>query len=193
MSHPTRSRARLLLIAGVTALTTAGVAGVTLQANAAEHPRGGQTGGPRGDTVPAIPDAIKPPEGSRPIGSFAVVSGTQTYTCAGQVFAGKSTPEAQLAGSGGRIHHFAGPSWQSERDGSLVTASPVATSPVAGTIPELLLKIDTHTGDGILGRADFISRLRTSGGAAPTEACTDGSTTAVPYQAVYVFWDAPAS
>jgi hypothetical protein len=48
--------------------------------------------------------------------------------------------------------------------------------------------VNSHTGTGILSNATYINRLATSGGAAPAGACTDGSTTAVPYQAVYVFW-----
>ena len=41
---------------------------------------------------------------------------------------------------------------------------------------------------GILSNADYIQRLYTSGGVAPTRACTDGETAAVPYGALYVFW-----
>jgi len=102
-------------------------------------------------------------------------------------------PEARLAGTRGKIHHFAGPSWQSERDGSLVTAAKIASSARTGTISELLLQVATHTGKGILDKADYISRLATSGGVAPTTSCTAGQTAAVPYKAVYVFWDAPAA
>ncbi|WP_254909841.1 DUF3455 domain-containing protein [Micromonospora sp. NBS 11-29] len=106
------------------------------------------------------------------------------------MFTGASVPEAQLFGTGGRVHHFKGPSWQSERDGSLVTAKKTAESPRAGTIPELLLTVDTHAGVGALGGVAYISRLLTSGGVAPSGACVDGTTTAVPYGAVYVFWAA---
>ncbi|MEV0217677.1 DUF3455 domain-containing protein [Micromonospora sp. ALFpr18c] len=88
------------------------------------------------------------------------------------------------------MHHFKGPSWQSQRDDSLITAKKTAESPRAGTIPELLLTVDSHTGTGLLGNVAYISRLLTSGGAAPAGACTDGATTSVPYGAVYVFWAA---
>jgi hypothetical protein len=106
-------------------------------------------------------------------------------------YTGPSTPEAQLIGTGGRVHHFAGPSWQSVRDGSLVTAIRVEGSSRAGTIPELLLKVDTHKGSGIMTNADYINRLHTSGGLAPTGSCTAGQVVKVPYGAIYVFWDAP--
>lgn len=138
----------------------------------------------------AVPAALNPPAGLRPVGSFVVTSGTQTYTCANGSFAGASVPEAQLAGPGGLIHHFGGPSWQSVRDGSLVTASKTAESAVPGAIPQLLLTVKTHSGaaNGMLSRVENIQRLNTSGGTAPTRACTDGERAAVPYGAVYVFW-----
>ena len=42
-----------------------------------------------------------------------------------------------------------------------------------------------------LDNADFISRLATSGGVAPTGSCASGEVAEVSYGAVYVFWDAP--
>lgn len=186
-----RSRARALIVVGMTVvagLTSA----VTYQASAAE------VSDARAVSIPAIPAVIKPPAGSRLVGAYLVVSGTQIYTCvvpAGATaggYTGASTPEAQLIGAGGRLHHFAGPSWQSVRDGSLVTATKVESSPRTGAIPELLLQVATHSGKGVLSKADYINRLYTSGGVAPTGACAAGETVQVPYGAVYVFWDAPA-
>ena len=193
-----RTRGRALTVTGMAAVTVA-IGTVTYQASAAE------TAAPassdvRAVAVPIIPEAIRPPKGSRLIGAYVVATGTQTYTCNGSVPSATSTPEAQLIGTGGRIHHFAGPdvattgpSWQSERDKSLVTAQRVAGSPRTGTIPELLLKVSSHSGRGILDKADYINRLLTSGGTAPAT-CPPGATeVAVPYGAVYVFWDAPAA
>ena len=119
-----------------------------------------------------------------------MVSGTQTYTCAAGTFVGASVPEAQLAGPAGRIHHFAGPSWQSVSDKSLVTATKTAESAVAGSIPQLLLTVNSHSGSakGLLAKVQNIQRLNTSGGAAPTTACTDGQKVSVPYHANYVLW-----
>jgi hypothetical protein len=119
-----------------------------------------------------------------------VVTGTQTYTCTGGVFTGASVPEARLAGAGDRIHHFKGPSWQSERDGSLVTAAKIGERSRAGTIPELLLEVNSHSGSpkGRLAGVTHIQRLETSGGVAPTRACTAGQTAAVRYGALYVFF-----
>jgi Protein of unknown function (DUF3455) len=189
MLNTKRSRIRAVAAVGMAAVA-ATVAAVTFQANAAEVAAPAAVGpDARAVAVPRlIATAIKPPAGSKPIGAYVVTSGTQTYTCTGGVFTGASVPEAQLVGTGGRVHHFGGPSWQSTRDNSLVTATKVAENPRAGTIPELLLQIKTSTGSGVLGKATYISRLLTSGGTAPAGACTDSAKKAVPYGAVYVFW-----
>jgi hypothetical protein len=193
-----KTRVRALAVTGMAAVTVA-VGTVTYQASAAETPAPASSDA-RAVAVPVIPEDIRPKPGSRPIGAYLVVTGTQTYTCAadGSGFGVASVPEARLIGTGGRIHHFAGPdfailgpSWKSERDGSLVTAQRTASSPRAGTIAELLLTVTSHSGHGILDKADQINRLLTSGGTAPAGPCTANTKVAVPYKAVYVFWDNP--
>jgi len=208
MFNTKRSRVRALAVAGM-AVVAGGVAAVTYSASAAEVSAPAASSGlaapaPFGPdakavAIPGIPAAIQPPAGSKPIGAYVVASGTQNYTCVvpdGATtggYTGTSTPEAQLVGTGGRIHHFAGPSWQSLRDNSLVTATKIGQSARANAVPELLLQVVTHSGNGILTKADYINRLYTSGGVAPTGSCTAGQTVKVPYKAVYVFWDAPAA
>lgn len=205
MLSTSRSRVRALSAVGMAAVA-ATIGTVTFNASAAEVaapatraaavPAAPAPVGPdaRAVSIPLIPDAIKPPAGARPIGAYLVTSGSQNYTCvvaAGATsggYTGASTPEAQLLGTGGKIHHFGGPSWQSERDGSLVTATKVAASPRTGTIPELLLQVASHSGNGIMTKADYISRLFTSGGVAPAGTCAAGAVTKVSYRAVYVFW-----
>ncbi|GAA0491567.1 hypothetical protein Ade02nite_22420 [Paractinoplanes deccanensis] len=183
-------RSRIRAVAGVgMAAVVAAVGAVTYNASAAEQPTVAVTAPDgRAVSIPGIPAAIKPPAGVKPLGAYVVVSGTQTYTCANGSFAGASVPEAQLLGTGGRVHHFAGPSWQSTRDGSLVKAAKEAESPRAGTIPELLLKVTESSGSGVLGRATYINRLLTSGGTAPAGTCVNGEKKSVPYGGVYVFW-----
>ena len=178
-----RSPLRTAILAGAAVAVAGAVTTVSFNASAAEQTR--PIPRPHASTAPS---PIDPPAGLSRIGTYRVVSGTQTYTCANGSFTGASVPEAKLAGTRGLLHHFKGPSWQSERDGSLVTAGKVGELPRTGTIPELLLEIKTHSGTGILSNADYIQRLYTSGGVAPTRACTDGETAAVPYGAVYVFW-----
>ncbi len=179
----TRTRVRAVTLTAAATMLVA-VGAVSYNASAAEL-----TGGPRPRPV-ASPSVIDPPAGAVRLGSYRVTRGTQTYTCAGGVFGPASVPEAKLAGPGGLLHHFKGPSWQSVRDGSLVTATKTAERARTGTIAELLLTINSHSGaaDGLLAEATHIQRLYTSGGVAPAGACTDGTTKAVPYGALYVFW-----
>ena len=194
MVRSTRLRRRAIAATGMAAVVAA-IGAVSYQASAAEVAAPARASDTRAVDIPFIPSPIKPPPGSRPLGAYLVQSGTQNYTCGATGAYGASTPEAQLIGTGGRIHHFGGPSWQSERDGSLVTAAKSAEAPSAqaGAIAQLLLKVNGHTGHGIMDRADYINRLFTSGGLAPAGACTPGATASVPYRAVYVFWDDPAA
>lgn len=196
MLSTSRSRVRALAVVGMAGVVAA-IGAVTYQASAAEvAPKAPAAFGPgaRSVSIPGISTAIKPPPGSKPIGAYIVTSGTQNYTCtADGAYNPSSTPDAQLVGTGGKIHHFGGPSWQSERDGSLVTGFKIAGVDKAGTIPELLLGVKSHSGSGILDKADYINRLYTSGGVVPAGSCTAGSVAKVPYKAVYVFWDAPVA
>jgi hypothetical protein len=190
MLSTSRSRVRALAVVAMAGVVAA-IGTVTYQASAAEVAAPAAVGADaRPVVIPGIAAAIKPPKGSRPIGAYVVATGTQTYTCTGGVFTGASVPEAQLAGPRGLIHHFKGPSWQSERDGSLVTATKTAERTRTGTIAELLLTINSHSGaaNGLLAKATHIQRLQTTGGVAPAGACTDGTTKAVRYGALYVFW-----
>ncbi|MEU4237716.1 DUF3455 domain-containing protein [Actinoplanes sp. NPDC026619] len=192
-------RSRVVLGGAAMAAVVAGIGAVTFNASAATvaapvapAPQGADA---RAVSIPFIDSTIKPPAGSRPIGAFVVTNGTQNYTCSATTltYSTPSTPEAQLVGTGGRIHHFGGPSWQSLRDQSLVTAAKVNDGVKKdGTIPELLLKVNSHSGTGILDKADYINRLFTSGGVAPAGPCVSGTVVKISYKAVYVFWDAPA-
>jgi hypothetical protein len=73
-------------------------------------------------------------------------------------------------------------------DGSAVNAAALATSPKAGTIPELLLKSTATRGTGVFADVSYIQRLNTAGGVAPTTACTGTDQTSVPYSATYTFY-----
>ena len=88
------------------------------------------------------------------------------------------------------VIHFRGPSWQSSVDGSLVEGTVVASSPVPGSIAELLVKSTRNQGDGgIFSRVSFVQRLATSGGVAPAPGpCATGTVTGVQYTAVYRFF-----
>ncbi len=201
MLDTTRSRVRALAVAGM-ATVIGGIGAVAYQANAAEVPAAAPAAaadlaGGRPVPIPAINETIKPPPGSRPIGAYVVTTGTQNYPCdtTTGTFSATSTPDAQLLGTGGRIHHFGldgKPHWQSLRDTSEVIGKKVDSVNRTGTIPELLLQVTDHLGaPGVLTKADYINRLYTSGGVVPTGACLAGDVAKVAYKAVYVFWDAP--
>lgn len=142
-----------------------------------------------------VPAAIAVPAGNKVIADFAA-QGVQVYQCTAGAWVFLE-PAASLIGrtaGPSRTYqsavHFRGPSWESTTDGSLVTATAVANSPVPGSIAELLLKAATNRGDGLFGKVTYIQRLNTTGGAAPAGACTDGKTTGVPYTAKYRFFAA---
>jgi hypothetical protein len=191
----TRTRLRAL---AVLALCGAMGAGLAHSASAAVTD---VSGGPRPEGVgsgrppaPLPPDAPTPGAGHRIQSVYAVTAGTQTYTCgADGTWGTASVPEARLTSSlrPGRIHHYAGPRWTSERDGSTVVGAVDQRVSKDGTIPWLLLHVSAHENSAPgkeLDRVSFISRINTSGGTAPAGACTAGTKVAVPYRADYVFW-----
>ncbi|MFG1605007.1 DUF3455 domain-containing protein [Actinoplanes sp. NPDC049265] len=207
MANSTR---RTILGLGIAAVTIT-MGAVTYTASAAEQTRpprpvaGRPTPGrpapsrpapgrPTPTPVASAPANLTPDPalGERPLFSARVVDGVQTYTCSGGQYGGASVPEADLVGARGlEIHHFKGPSWQSEEDDSLVTAKAIANSPVTGSIPQLLLEVTSHSGpaDGIMAKVKHIQRLNTSGGTPDlTDECTDGDTDDRDYRATYVFW-----
>ena len=93
--------------------------------------------------------------------------------------------------------------WQSSFDtskvwakavGSIDAGSDPASCPNDGAIPCLLLQSIGNqkgpTGGNLLAKASFVQRLNTTGGAAPTTACSVGQTQLVPYTADYFFYRA---
>ncbi|HEX6872501.1 MAG TPA: DUF3455 domain-containing protein [Micromonosporaceae bacterium] len=143
----------------------------------------------------SVPAAIAPPAGMVEVGKYRVKVGFQIYKCVAGAWTLKA-PAAMVLNSerdGRTIYHYGGPTWQSMTDGSLVTAIRKADSPVTGSIPQLLLEVNSHGGtvDGELSKVAYIQRINTSGGLAPAGACVDGAEQPVAYGADYVFF-APA-
>ena len=168
-----------LAIAAITAVGVGGAASTAGATSAAPAPVGS---GQRG-----VPDAIKVPDGNKRI-ALMPARGVQTYQCT----AGTWTflqPDAILRHHGrAQVLHTKGPVWTSVVDGSSVTAAAQASSPVPNAIPQLLLKSTGNRGPGLLSAVTYVQRLHTTGGLAPTGACTDGTTASVPYTADYTFW-----
>ena len=140
----------------------------------------------------SVPAGLEPPAGHVLTARFTA-RGVQVYQCAAGAWVFLE-PAANLVGQGGttsRIQtaiHYKGPTWESTTDGSLVQGTTIASSPVPGSIPQLLLRATENRGTGIFGRVTFINRLETRGGAAPTGSCSNGQTTGVPYTAQYLFY-----
>jgi hypothetical protein len=140
----------------------------------------------------SVPPAVQVPAGQMLIGDF-LGTGVQVYRCTAGTWVFVE-PAANLAGWTTRppdfatAVHFRGPSWESADDGSLVEAKVIASSPVPGSIPQLLLQSTSNRGDGVFGRVSYLQRLATSGGAAPTGACTDDRIAGVRYRAEYRFF-----
>ena len=180
-------RRRPFLLGLLALLSSTLVAGAALPAGA---------GGPKPPTVPA-PIAV-------PAGHKVVLDvtgkGVQIYDCKPSatdpsVLAWTfREPAAVLYGHRGRPVgiHFRGPTFESF-DGSSVVGQvpPVASvTPDPAAIPWLLLAAASTQGDGVLAGVDYIQRLETRGGVAPTGACDPATdaTVAVPYRARYVFY-----
>jgi len=144
-----------------------------------------------------VPAALNPPVDAT-LAAALPARGVQIYTCAIPAAGGApawtlKAPHAVL-GKGHDVEaiHFAGPSWQAN-DGSLVTATRVASAPAPDTtdIPWLLLQAATHTGAGVFTPVTLIQRLATEKGVAPATGCDDahvGAEVLVPYAADYFFY-----
>jgi len=116
--------------------------------------------------------------------------GVQIYTCK----AGKwefVAPAARLFDANGVEvgSHGDGPVWHL-LDGSSLLGKVIAKkpSPDAGSMPWLLVQAVSSGGGGKLAGVEFIRRLETKGGVAPSGGCDTGALLGVPYSATYAFY-----
>ena len=126
--------------------------------------------------------------------------GVQVYVCeraSGAVAWRLKGPEAALLNSAGLEvgRHFAGPSWQAA-DGSTVVGEALVSSqsPTEGSVPWIVMRAKSHAGSGEFRSVEYIVRLQTEGGVAPTADCDQahvGTERRVPYNAVYVLFRGP--
>ena len=87
--------------------------------------------------------------------------------------------------------HYAGPTWESDSDGSKVVAKKLSehASPTAGAVPWLLLEAVRHEGKGIMSDVTFIQRIHTAGGkAGGIGDAKAGDESRVAYTADYIFY-----
>lgn len=123
---------------------------------------------------------------------FAV--GVQIYRWDGSTWAFVA-PEATLyadgAGKGVVGTHYAGPTWESNSGSKVVGTVLQRCTASASAIQWLLLGSVSSEGPGVFHRIEYIQRLNTVGGVAPTTPGTSvGEQARVPYTTDYYFYRA---
>jgi len=152
---------------------------------------------------PTVPAEIAVPEGHKPV-LMVMAKGVQIFDCLAEAGAANAwklhAPRADLLDEAGEVigSHYGGvdknlpggPYWES-KDGSRVHGAKPVSAPNAGAIPLLRVEAADTSGTGVFSKISFIHRVETTGGVAPTGACTKGKTTEVAYTAKYYFYTAP--
>ena len=140
-----------------------------------------------------VPTELRVPDGHKRV-LTSVGRGVQIYDCADGAWKFRA-PRADIFRDKPNDKliaiHYAGPTWESTKDGSKVVATVHARRDAPSPqrdIPWLLLKATPSADKGVFGDVDYIQRLDTDGGVAPSGACAAGQTAEVPYVATYVFW-----
>jgi len=174
-------------------LSTLILAGTMLMGSAQAAPSG--PAAPSGAAV-GVPAVLEPPDGQRLV-MTTLGKGVQVYDCVNGAWTFREPAAMILRGVVPVALHYAGPTWQSLADGSKVTAAVQARVDAPRPdrdIPWLLLRATGNVGAGVFAEVDFVQRLHTAGGVAPTGGCDPAvrASAAVPYVAVYNFW-APAT
>jgi hypothetical protein len=147
------------------------------------------------DSRPAVPDAIKVPDGySVYFSVFA--SGTQNYTCSAGTWSA-AVPEATLY-EGADVtspvfgSHFAGPEWFAGDSSYVIGDKPNIIKTVwdPTAIPWLLVPVASTSSQGTLANVAFVQRINTVGGleTGTCDSSNDGAVDKVPYTANYYFF-----
>jgi hypothetical protein len=138
-----------------------------------------------------LPDSIKDSAGQNVEQVHA--EGVQIYECKvdeqGKMSWQFREPLATLMSDGKTVgRHFAGPGWEFS-DGSRILGKVAAQAPGAtpADIPQLLLTVSQHDGQGTLSEVGAVQRLNTKGGAFSGSCGKIGALHLEPYSADYVF------
>jgi hypothetical protein len=142
---------------------------------------------PAPSAEPAVPAPLAVPAGQHVVLTATVAQGSQVYACRTGAWTLKQ-PAAVLTAPTTAVLHDAGPRWTATTDGSSVIGAQLASAPVPGAAPDLLLRVTSHDGQGVMGAVDYVQRLGVQGGGPPSGACTDGAQQAVGYTAEYRFF-----
>jgi hypothetical protein len=141
-----------------------------------------------------LPDLTACPALAAPEGSTLLLHafgiGVQIYHWNGTSW-GAATPAATIyadaAGNGQLATHFAGPSWQSNSGSKVVGTVINRCTPDVASIAWLSLSA-VATGNGLFADVNFIQRLNTVGGNAPSTPGVLGQEARVPYTADFLFY-----
>jgi hypothetical protein len=146
-----------------------------------------------------FPDLTGCEQLAAPVGSTLMLRaygiGVQIYRWNGITWsfvAPSATIFADADGHGKVADHFGGPTWQTLSGGKVVGTVIDRCIPDAASIPWLSLSA-VADGPGVFSKVNFIQRLRTVGGNAPTAPGSFvGEEANVPYTADYLFYRAPS-
>lgn len=146
-----------------------------------------------------VPQKLVPPDGEQVLATLAAV-GVQVYECRAVKDSSRQyewafvAPEADLFDRGGMKvgRHYAGPHWEA-RDGSRVVGAvkEKVQARAGDAVPWLLLAARSAGPEGAFSKVTSIQRVRTLGGNAPQDGCsqaTQGASARVPYSADYVLF-----
>jgi hypothetical protein len=144
----------------------------------------------------SVPAALALPPDEQPFLKLQA-RGTQNYECRPTKDAPQRNewvlvaPEAALFDEGEKQvgKHYAGPTWESTRDGSKVVGAvkAKAEAPDPTAVPWLLLSATSTSGQGAFANTRSVQRVDTHGGKPPPGDCKPGEVRKVPYTATYYF------
>jgi Protein of unknown function (DUF3455) len=145
-----------------------------------------------------VPPTLQPPAGEQMVFKLTA-KGTQIYVCQATIDQPQrfewsfKAPKATLLDQQKIIgDHYAGPTWAGD-DGSKIVGQVKAKvkAPAADAIPWLLLEVKSRAGQGMFTPVNWVQRLNTVGGQAPTGGCDrahQNQERSVGYSADYYFY-----
>jgi Protein of unknown function (DUF3455) len=138
-------------------------------------------------------DDLRPPAGST-LAFRAYAKGVQIYSWNGTSWsfvAPSAVLSADPEGKSRVAIHYAGPTWESNSGSKVVGTVLKKCLADQSSIPWLSLTAVATDSAGVFRRVNFIQRVNTVGGIAPSAPGVTGDTARVPYASEYLFYRAP--